>query len=209
MARLALLLLFAVRASAQLSCAREEDLVANLRWVRKACEQEGEAFPEGDEDTLVPSTVTAVGCAEAVYRVTQSCGELLSRSPWFESRQSALAAAVESASAAGLLGEGVLLGSNAQRASVPRLAKPETGPPTNDTTTCSSGCKIVPAQGPECIPALGASLCITPLAGARPANSLYECNVVSRQDGGDVDAARRRQPAPAPDRQTERAHRRS
>ena len=51
-ARLALLLLFAGGASAQLSCAREEELVANLRWVRKACEQEGEALPEGDEDTL-------------------------------------------------------------------------------------------------------------------------------------------------------------
>eukprot|EP01043_Picozoa_sp_COSAG02_P039784 COSAG02_NODE_3166_length_7245_cov_4.559054_7_plen_175_part_00 len=56
--RLVLLLLLAGRASAQLSCAREEELVANLRWVREACEQEGEAFPERDEDTLVPSAVT-------------------------------------------------------------------------------------------------------------------------------------------------------
>jgi hypothetical protein len=51
------------RASAQLSCAREEELVADLRWLREACGQEGEAFPEGDEDTLVPSVVTAPECA--------------------------------------------------------------------------------------------------------------------------------------------------
>jgi hypothetical protein len=41
------------RVRAQLSCASEEELAANLRWVCEACEQEGEAFPEGDEDTLV------------------------------------------------------------------------------------------------------------------------------------------------------------
>ena len=38
--RLALLLLFAGRANAQLSCTREEELVTNLRWLREACEQE-------------------------------------------------------------------------------------------------------------------------------------------------------------------------
>ena len=52
MARLALLLLFVGRVSAQLSCTGEEQLVANLRWVREVCEQEGEAFPEGDEDII-------------------------------------------------------------------------------------------------------------------------------------------------------------
>eukprot|EP01043_Picozoa_sp_COSAG02_P042294 COSAG02_NODE_3584_length_6524_cov_7.274934_7_plen_46_part_01 len=43
--RLALLLLlpFAGRVGAQLSCASEEELVANLRWVREVCEDEGEA----------------------------------------------------------------------------------------------------------------------------------------------------------------------
>ena len=102
---LLLLLLFAGRASAQLSCAREEDLVANLRWLRAACEQEGEAFPEGDEDTLVPSAVTMAGCAKAVQRVAGGCDGLLSRSQWFASRLSAVTAALESASAAGFLGE--------------------------------------------------------------------------------------------------------
>ena len=38
---------------------------------------------------------------------------------------------------------------------------------------------------------------------------LYEYKLSSTQDGGLLAAARRRQPAPAPDRQTERAHRRS
>ena len=47
-ARLALLFLFVGRVSAQLSCTGEEQLVANLRWVREVCEQQGEAFPEGD-----------------------------------------------------------------------------------------------------------------------------------------------------------------
>eukprot|EP01043_Picozoa_sp_COSAG02_P028361 COSAG02_NODE_1715_length_11211_cov_8.483801_8_plen_692_part_00 len=137
--RLALLLLFAGRANAQLSCAREEELVTNLRWLREACEQEGEAFPEGDEDTLVPSAVTAPACAEAVHRVTESCGGLLSRSPWFESRQSALAAALESASAAGLLGEGVMLGGSAQRAVM--IADPD--------VTAIHGCGAVLEDGFE------------------------------------------------------------
>ena len=112
--RLALLLLLAGHTSAQLSCATEENLLANLRWVRAACEEEGEAF--ADVDTLVPSTVTTTGCAEVVHRVVESCDGLLSRSLWFETRQSALMAAAESASAAGLLGQvGVQLGSSAQR----------------------------------------------------------------------------------------------
>ena len=79
------MLLFAGRVGAQLSCASEEELVANLRWVREACEQEGEAFPEGDEDTLVPSAVTTAGCAEVVQRVAGGCDGLLSRSQWFAS----------------------------------------------------------------------------------------------------------------------------
>ena len=36
--RLALLLLLVGRTSAQLGCATQEDLLANLRWVREACE---------------------------------------------------------------------------------------------------------------------------------------------------------------------------
>ncbi len=54
---------------AQLSCASEEELAASLRWVREACEQEGEAFPEGDGDTLVlvPSDVTTAGCRVRVH----------------------------------------------------------------------------------------------------------------------------------------------
>ena len=99
--RLAFLLLLAGHTSAQLSCTTQEDLLANLRWVRVACEQEGEAF--ADADTLVPSAVTTAGCAEAVHRVAESCDALLSRSMWFESRRSALMVAVDSALAAGLL----------------------------------------------------------------------------------------------------------
>ena len=72
-----LLLLFAGRASAQLSCAREEELVANLRWLREACQQEGEAFPEGDEDTLVPSAVTTAGCARVVHRVAHKKSSII------------------------------------------------------------------------------------------------------------------------------------
>jgi hypothetical protein len=116
--RLVLVLLFLSftgRASALLSCASEEELVSNLRWVREACEQEGEAFLAGDEDTLVPSAVTTAGCAEAVHRVAESCDGLLSRSEWFESRLSALTGAVESAAVAGLLEEpDVLRGRGAQ-----------------------------------------------------------------------------------------------
>ena len=53
--RLALLLLFAGRTSAQLSCATQQNLLDNLSWVREACEEQGEAF--ADADTLVPSSV--------------------------------------------------------------------------------------------------------------------------------------------------------
>ena len=136
---LLLLLLFAGRASAQLSCAREEELVANLRWLREACEQEGEAFPEGDEDTLVPSAVTTAGCAEAVHRVAESCDGLLSRSPWFESRLSALTVAVESATAAGLLGEGGV------RQGAVLLADPATDP----SVTVVHDCGVVLEDGFE------------------------------------------------------------
>jgi hypothetical protein len=116
--RLALLLLLAGHTSAQLSCVTQEDLLANMRWVRVACEEEGEAF--ADADTLVPSTVTTAGCAEVVHRVVESCDGLLSRSLWFKPRRSALMTAVESASAAGLLGQAdALLGnSGAQEAAV-------------------------------------------------------------------------------------------
>ena len=53
--RLVLLLLLAGRTSAQLGCTTQEDLLANFRWVREACEQGGEAF--ADLETLVPSAV--------------------------------------------------------------------------------------------------------------------------------------------------------
>ena len=97
--RLAWMLLLVGHANAQLGCNTQEDLLANLRWVRDVCEQEGEAF--ADEDTLVPSAVTTAECAQAVHRVAESCDMLLSRSLWFESRMSALTAATASASAAG------------------------------------------------------------------------------------------------------------
>ena len=122
---LLLLLLFAGRVGAQLSCASEEELVAHLRWVREACEHEGEAFPDGDADTLVPSAVTTAGCAEVVHRVAEGCDGLLSRSEWFASRLSAVTAAVESASAAGLLGEAdVLLGARGAQEGTVMIADP-------------------------------------------------------------------------------------
>ena len=123
---LLLLLLFAGRVGAQLSCASEEELVANLRWVREACEREGEAFPEGDADTLVPSVVTTAGCAEVVHRVAEGCNRLLSRSEWFASRLSAVTAALESASVAGLFGEvDVLLGASGPQEGTFMIADPD------------------------------------------------------------------------------------
>eukprot|EP01043_Picozoa_sp_COSAG02_P080874 COSAG02_NODE_19449_length_875_cov_1.351662_1_plen_243_part_10 len=142
--RLALLLLlpFACRVGAQLSCASEEELVANLRWVRVACEQQGEAF--ADADTLVPSAVTTAGCAEVVHRVAESCDGLLSRSEWFVSRQSAVTAAVESASAAGLLGEPALLGASGTQEGVVQIADP--------TVNVIHGCGVVLEDGFERFP---------------------------------------------------------
>ena len=135
--RLVLLLLLAGRTSAQLGCTTQEDLLANFRWVREACEQEGEAF--ADLETLVPSAVTTAGCAEAVHRVAESCDGLLSRSPWFESRLSALTAAVESATAAGLLGEGGV------RQGAVLLADPATDP----SVTVIHDCGVVLEDGFE------------------------------------------------------------
>ena len=135
--RLVLLLLLAGRTSAQLGCTTQEDLLANFRLVREACEQGGEAF--ADLETLVPSAVTTAGCAEAVHRVAESCDGLLSRSPWFESRLSALTAAVESATEAGLLGEGGV------RQGAVLLADPATDP----SVTVIHDCGVVLEDGFE------------------------------------------------------------
>lgn len=46
--RLALPLLLAGRTGAQPGCASQEDLLAHLRWVREACDEEGEALADAE-----------------------------------------------------------------------------------------------------------------------------------------------------------------
>ena len=69
----------------------EDELLANLGFVREVCEQAGEAF--ADEYALIPSCVTTRACAEQVLRVASDCGGLLAQSPWFASRKQALESA--------------------------------------------------------------------------------------------------------------------
>ncbi len=96
----ALLLLHATsRASAQLyipdslGCDSEAELLQNLEWLRGSCT--GEDFP--DARTPVPSAIGTPGCAAVARRVAADCGDLLGSSEWFDSRRTALDAAVASA----------------------------------------------------------------------------------------------------------------
>lgn len=77
------------------SCDSEAELLSSLLWLRTACPHE--TFD--DAYTLVPRTITTVGCANAARRVANGCGSLLSSSRWFESRKVVLNAAVSSAAA--------------------------------------------------------------------------------------------------------------
>ena len=85
--------------SSPIGCDDEVALHSSLKWVRATCEEAGEVFL--DPRVLVPTAVTTAECADAVHRVQQRCGDLLSRSEWFESRRTALAAAAYFATAAG------------------------------------------------------------------------------------------------------------
>ena len=87
------LMLMGRSADAQAGCDSEEELLANLRFLRASCGHE--VF--GDRFTLVPPTILTQGCASAARRVSSECGTLLSESPWFESRKEALDAALQSA----------------------------------------------------------------------------------------------------------------
>ena len=69
--RLALLLLLVGRTSAQLGCATQEDLLANLRWVREACEEGGEAF--ADADTLVQGNRVNAGALAKRLVILRTC----------------------------------------------------------------------------------------------------------------------------------------
>jgi hypothetical protein len=109
-ALLVLLCADAARAqTATTSCDSEAELLDSLNWVREACSEEGEHFPD-EVDALVPTAVTTRGCAEVVRRVAANCDGLLVRSPtWFGSRGAALAAAA--AAAVALEDTGGLVGS--------------------------------------------------------------------------------------------------
>ena len=81
----------------RLGCDTEDELLANLRFVREVCRQQGEHF--ADDDSLVPTTIGTGGCAAVAQRVQRDCSGLLGRSPWFAGRKAALDSAVSSASA--------------------------------------------------------------------------------------------------------------
>ncbi len=103
-----LVVLFISTSNAQLfsspaGCDNEQELQSSLSWVRETCEEAGEIFL--DPAVLVPTAVTTAECADAVHRVSQRCGDLLSRSEWFESRRTALMAAAYFATAAGFPAE--------------------------------------------------------------------------------------------------------
>ena len=89
------LMLMGRSADAQAGCDSEEELLANLRFLRASCAHE--TFH--DRFTLVPPTITTVGCASAVRRVHSECGWLLNESPWFECHKAALDDALQSAEA--------------------------------------------------------------------------------------------------------------
>lgn len=89
--------------SSPVACDNEEELLSALEWVRETCEEAGEVFL--DSATLVPTAVSTAECADAVHRVSQRCGDLLSRSDWFETRRTALATAAFFATSAGFPAE--------------------------------------------------------------------------------------------------------
>ena len=93
--------------SSPVGCDDEAALQSSLEWVRETCEEAGEVFL--DPMTLVPTAVSTAECADAVHRVSQRCGDLLSRSEWFASRRTALAAAAYFATAAGFPAEPIVV----------------------------------------------------------------------------------------------------
>eukprot|EP01043_Picozoa_sp_COSAG02_P011290 COSAG02_NODE_414_length_22826_cov_9.001364_8_plen_441_part_00 len=82
-----------VEAQAPAGCDSEDELLSNLKWLKRSCPHE--TFADGF--TLVPQAITTVGCADIARRVAGECGWLLNSSPWFESRKETLDAAVASA----------------------------------------------------------------------------------------------------------------
>ena len=88
------LLLLLRSADAQTAgCDSEAELLSSLLWLRANCPDE----TYGDRHTLVPESITAAGCADAARRVAGECGQLLSSSPWFDSRKAALDRALATA----------------------------------------------------------------------------------------------------------------
>jgi hypothetical protein len=77
-----------------LSCDTQEELIANLEFVRTVCAQAGETFAGGDDPSNpVPLTCEQPACARAVQRVAGDCSGIL-RQGWFETWSNKLAAAV-------------------------------------------------------------------------------------------------------------------
>ena len=84
-----------VEAQAPAGCDSEDELLSNLKWLKRSCPHE--TFADGF--TLVPQAITTAECADVARRVASECGWLLGSSDWFESRKAALDAAVVSAAA--------------------------------------------------------------------------------------------------------------
>ena len=73
-------------------CDTEGGLQSGLRYVRTVCEQAKESF--ADPFDPIPTTCQTTPCSRAVLRVATVCGELLSKSAWFDKARTELRTAV-------------------------------------------------------------------------------------------------------------------
>jgi hypothetical protein len=83
--------------TAQLSCDTQQELIANLEFVRTVCGQAHENFAEDDPHNPLPLTCTHPTCARVVRRVAGDCSEIL-RQGWFTTWSNKLAALVNQSS---------------------------------------------------------------------------------------------------------------